>query len=182
MEELERKKVRISAEVTREREYVDNLIKEGKNRNSRDRRPVAYKIMRLENGLQRKNRMLEGIEKEILGLDNLRGILNSRKELNSRPGTLDSIDIDAVKQEAMKDRIEREDYEKKLQDLSELSSLDESNDSSMIDEFAHQLWDEPEEEQAGEAEPEKEEASDLDEKINRALKRQREKESNNSGE
>lgn len=140
MDDLEKKKILLSAEIKKDQTSLKRLKEEGKSLSSDERRPLAYKMLRTENGMKRRLKEVEVIEREILGLDNLKNAINTRKESVTRSKQIQDVDLEELKQEAMKDRIEREKYEKKLQELSEISSVSEGMDSNMIDDYAKSIW------------------------------------------
>lgn len=156
--ELEKKKILLGAEIKKDESMIARLKEDGQDRSTDERKSIAYRILRIDNGLKLKRRRIESIEKEILGLDNVRNLLDARQENRSRNSSIMEADIEAIKEAAMEDRIKSEEYEKKLAQLSELSQGDKEADDSFISKYAESIW------ETGKSE-EKEKETSLDRKI-----------------
>lgn len=138
--ELEKRKILLSAEIKKDQTMIARLKEDGQDKDDQERKSIAYRILRIDNGLKLKRKKLESIEKEILGLDNVRNLLVSRKESSSRNNIIVEADIEAIKQGAMEDKIRAEDYEKKLEQLSELTLGEEKTDDEFIKNYANSIW------------------------------------------
>ncbi|MCL4336089.1 MAG: hypothetical protein M1344_02520 [Candidatus Thermoplasmatota archaeon] len=139
--ELEKKKILLGAEMKKDQAMISRLKEEGMDKDDQERRSIAYKILRIDNGLKQKVKRLESMEKEILGLDNVKNLVSMRNQDNARNKSIMEADIDSIKQGAMEDKIRSEEYEKKLQQLSELTTgNDNEPDDKLIREYADSIW------------------------------------------
>ena len=139
--ELEKKKILLGAEMKKDQAMISRLKEEGMDKDDQERRSIAYKILRIDNGLKQKVKRLESMEKEILGLDNVKNLVSMRNQDNARNKSIMEADIDSIKQGAMEDKIRSEEYEKKLQQLSELTTGNNNEpDDKFIREYADSIW------------------------------------------
>lgn len=143
IEDLEKRKILLAAEMKKDESMIGRLKEDGQDKGDQERKSLAYRILRIDNGLKLKRKKMESIEKEILGLDNVNNLLQTRQENRSRNASIMEADIDAIKQAAMEDKIRTEEYEKKLEQLSELSQGDTEADDSFISKYAESIWETP---------------------------------------
>ncbi|MCL6091053.1 MAG: hypothetical protein M1393_08465 [Candidatus Thermoplasmatota archaeon] len=173
--ELEKKKILLGAEMKKDQAMISRLKEEGMDKDDQERRSIAYKILRIDNGLKQKVKRLESMEKEILGLDNVKNLVSMRNQDNARNKSIMEADIDSIKQGAMEDKIRSEEYEKKLQQLSELTTgNDNEPDDKLIREYADSIWGNVK------SSADKREEN-LDKKIDEMIKEKSEKENDNVG-
>lgn len=174
--ELEKKKILLGAEMKKDQAMISRLKEEGMDKDDQERRSIAYKILRIDNGLKQKVKRLESMEKEILGLDNVKNLVSMRNQDNARNKSIMEADIDSIKQGAMEDKIRSEEYEKKLQQLSELTTgNDNEPDDKLIREYADSIWGNVK------SSADKREEN-LDKKIDEMIKEKSEKENDSVGD
>ena len=174
--ELEKRKILLAAEMKKDQAMMARLKEDGQDKDEQERKSLAYRILRIDNGMKLKKRKLDAIEKEIIGLDNVKNLVVTRKESNSRNASILEADIDAIKQDAMEDRIKSEEYGKKLEQLSELTQGEEAQDDEFIRNYAETIWGK----ESGE--PDKTEES-FDQKIDEIIKeKSEEKDSDVAGD
>lgn len=137
---LEKRKILLAAEIKKDQTMISHLKEDGQDRDENERKSLAYRILRIDNDLKLKRKRLEAVEKEIIGLDNVKNLVASRKENSNRNASILEADIDAIKEGAMEDKLRSEEYEKKLEQLSELTLGEEGGDDRFITDYANSIW------------------------------------------